>query len=554
MARKDASIIGIDLHDEEIRVVQVAYKGGKPTVLKAFSAPMTSGSIARGMIYEPGGTVSRGTIYEPASVSLTLRRLLETSGIPASARAVIGVSSEGVSFRTIAVPPCSPSELPVLVAGEVEHLCLVPPGGAYDFIPLFFQGDEDPASSNSVSVVAADGGLVGGLRDIAEQSGLQVEAFEPTSLAILRTAAQELPSNGTAFVLSIGTSVSDTAFFLDGQPLSIRRIDIGGTSLIQTFVPSPIPGETPETSESAAYYSHIDESSVMRLALEVQRTLEYVQRDDPERMAIDRVYLAVEDAGMEALVDHLAQRLGLPVSLVTPPANLQTDGGDPLTFSVAYGLATYSYEGFAVATPRVDLYSAQRSKAKHGATLRNFWGAIAVSGVAVALGVIGCFLYGRQIARMEARSKDLIAQTKTLRDETQKLLSDRADDTARYRALRKEGIPVGTIMDYVVSSIDPTIGLKFVAVGEDNKVRIAGEAKDEAGLVRATQNLQRSAILTDLRVDQFMRDPKKTPMVLAFELSGMTVTADRLKQKDLPQTVVTQAVIPPQNAMSGGKS
>ncbi|RYG24870.1 hypothetical protein EON82_09175, partial [bacterium] len=60
MSRKDASIIGIDLHDEEIRLVQVVYKGGKPMVAKAFSAPMAAGAISRGMIYEPGGAVSRG--------------------------------------------------------------------------------------------------------------------------------------------------------------------------------------------------------------------------------------------------------------------------------------------------------------------------------------------------------------------------------------------------------------------------------------------------------------------------------------------------------------
>jgi hypothetical protein len=42
-------------------------------------------------------------------------------------------------------------------------------------------------------------------------------------------------------------------------------------------------------------------------------------------------------------------------------------------------------------------------------------------------------------------------------------------------------------------------------------------------------------------------------MVLAFELSGMTVTADRLKQKDLAHTVVTQTAIP-QPGLTGGKS
>ncbi len=524
MSRRDSTTLGIDLNEREIRLVQAGVKGGRPFVAKAAATPL------------PYGAVAHGIVMEPATLIVALRRALAEFGVSGPTKAVIGVSGEQAGFRTVSVPPCPDAELPTLIAGEIALQGSTGMGGPYDFFPLFPAG-APVGGLRPFAVVDVDAGVTQSLFEIAEEVGLGVQAFEPTPLALLRTAVAELPATANAFALVVGPSVTDAAYFIGGKLAAFRRLDVGANGLVQSFAPSSFYGETDsmygspfeEPEAPLEGYSHIDQGTVDRLALEAQRTMEYVQRGDPEGSAIHEVILVADDPEVEPLAAMLERRFGLTVKLVRPPSETGAQGES--RYGVAYGLALRAAHA-GVATPAADLFSAHRTEAKRVETKRNFYGSLLVAGLAAAVGVAGCFLYNRQIAAVKKRSGAVLAQIAAVKKTTDARLDARADEALLYKTLRAEGVPLGTMMDYVVGGIDPTVGLKFVSISDDLKVRIAGEARDETALVRTTQALQSSPVLKGVAVERFDRGgPKDQAPVLTFEVSATTVPADRLKQE-----------------------
>ena len=199
MVRKDSNILGIDLHDEEIRVVQIGSRSNKPFLGKVGRAPM------------PEGAVLNGRILHVGPVAVALRLLLNSMGITSAAKAVVGVLGDSTTLRTLSVPPVPDNELPTIIAGEVSHYNLVhSEGGAYIYLrlnPPSRSGGADSSSGQSsgdkretwldpdateqnpsvVTVMAVEEDILLSLDDTITQANVNVEAMEPSQYAMYRT-------------------------------------------------------------------------------------------------------------------------------------------------------------------------------------------------------------------------------------------------------------------------------------------------------------------------------------------------------------------------------
>ncbi|RYG27101.1 hypothetical protein EON82_00675 [bacterium] len=534
MARKVTSLLGIDLEDYEVRVVEIRYRLGKPSIAQIARAPI------------PPGAVSRGIVVEPGLVAVALRRLLDSMNFE-KAEAVFGVADSQTLFRAFTVPFCSEEELPTIVEGEIEHHNLVHSDeGLHDFFRLHSPAPVE-GEPISLTVVAANESATNGLREVAERAGVTIAAIEPSSLAMLRSAALSIPASQVTFVMLVGTTATDTAFFIGGRLTAFRRIEVGSNSLVQNMAPalgleqSPTAVEWGEESYTAGRGDgsnlQISDNSVDRLANETRHTLEYLRRRYPDFAVFDRIHLVVNQSWFDALPQMLEGRLGSDVELVRLPAGdydapdaiLNLAGPEALRFMTAYGLAAYEAVPTGIRLPEVDLFSKQRKVARRAGSKRNFLGSILVSAVAIVLGVTGLVLFNRQISRVDAETKLLTHQTEEVRGKIDLVVAARLKKAAQYKALRKEGIPLGVVMDYVVGSIRPGVGLKSVAVGDDLGVKITGDALTESDLIETTRNLQNSPVLSGITVNQFSRPAKMAGTPVAFELSAKTVTAARLK-------------------------
>ncbi len=522
MRRNDPLSLGIEIDEREIRLVQVGAKGA---VAHASTHPI------------PPGAVMGGVIFETSTVIVVLRRALEALGSPVSA--AFAVPGEQSAFRTVTVPPCPDSELPALVASEIEHQGTLGASDAYGFFPLFPTDATD--TLRSLVVVGVDSAVTRSLVEVAEGSGLAVEVLEPTPLATLRTAMAELPPGTPTFVLIVGSSFTDAAIFSNGRLAALRRIDVGVDSLVRSFPMMAVEAspDDPEGSpaldrigmpphEPSVAYDEVgvslDGEVVDRLALEAQRTVDYVQRASRGEVAIDHVRILGADAQIAPLAAMLERRLGLTVEvprLPAPPGQMPD-----VRYSAAYGLAIRESAGGA--TPAVDLFSAERSAAQRVETKRYFLGSVLVAVLSVGVGLAGCLLYNGQIAASRRRCASIQADTEKARQAAQTAIAARSAEILRDQTLRREGVPAGPLMDVVTSGLDAGVGLKLVTIGDDLSVRLQGEARDETSLVRTAQALRGSPVLLDVAVDKFDRDDKSLDGVIKFELSGGTVSAGRI--------------------------
>jgi type IV pilus assembly protein PilM len=560
MARKEPTILGIDLHEQEIRVVQVNVRSNKPSFGKIGRAPM------------PEGAVLNGRILHPGPVAVALRLLLNSMGIGSTGRVVVGVLGDGTTLRTMSVPPVPDHELPTIIAGEVNHYGLVhTAGGAYSYLRLNPHnrgsspetkgsaapgdkretwldpeaGDQNPAV---VTVVAVEEDILNSLRETIEQANLTIEAIEPTQYAMFRTIMFAAGSSATLFALMVSPANTDVAFVHKGMIVGYRRIDIGSRLLtLEYTTTTDAPGAPQPTAIATDAYAHASPTSqggggsslnrlaVESLSLEVQRTLNYYQREFPSAAIEDHVYLAIDDARIDEVAGELSLSLGVAVEPIRPSVNAQesndsAESGSALSpiYSAAFGLAVHG-QTIMGRVPRLDLFSKQRAGVQQAETQRNFRGSIITSLFAIALGTTGYLLYHKQITSLEVETNNTTARTMAIKSKTGEALMERHKQEEQYKALRSEGIPVTEIIDYLANSFKPGNGLDTLSIAPDLSVTVMGQSVNEALMIDLYQTLQRCPVLTGMKIVRFGKMPPEQGVGVSFEIDGKAVSVGRIR-------------------------
>jgi Tfp pilus assembly PilM family ATPase len=575
MARKEPSILGIDLHEQEIRVVQVNVRSNRPTLGKIGRAPM------------PEGAVMNGRVLHPGPVAVALRLLLNSMGIGPTARAVIGVLGDGTTLRTMSVPPVPDHELPTIIAGEVNHYGLVrTAGGAYSFLRLNPHnrttpaeratqdsgdkretwldpeaGDQNPAV---VTVVAVEEEILTSLRETIEQANLTIEAIEPTQYGMFRTIMSTAGAGATLFALMVSPANTDVAFVHKGLIVGYRRIDIGSRLLALEYTtnadapgsPGPVAlgvdafGNTHPPSQGERSGS-LNRLAVESLSLEVQRTLNYYQREFPAAAIEDHVFLAIDDARIDDVARELTLSLGVSVEAIRPALNAQdspdsADTGAALSsiYAAAFGLAVHG-QPIMGRVPRIDLFTKQRAGVQQAETQRNFRGSVITSLLAIALGTIGYFLYHKQIADLQVATNDTTARTMQIKGKTSDALMQRRKQEDQYKALREEGVPVTEILDYLANSFRPGSGLDSILIQPDLSIAIQGESINEELMIDTYQTLQRCPVMTNMRIVKFAKLPPEMGVGVGFEVDGKAVSVGRIR---LAEEKKPPAIVPAPNS------
>ena len=560
MVRKDTSILGIDLHEQEIRVVQMSSRANKLTLGKFGRAPM------------PEGAVQNGRVLHPGPVAVALRLLLNSMEIGNAGRTVVGVLGDGTTLRTMSVPPVPDHELPMIIAGEVNHYGLVhSPGGAYSYLRLNPHtrsssesrntqsgsdkretwldpeaGDQNPAV---VTVVAVEEDVLYSLQDTVEQSNLAIESIEPTQYAMFRSIMMAGGPGATLFALMISPANTDVAFVHKGLIVGYRRIDIGSRLLTLEYSTttdspgSPGPtamgvdayGNTRSNPNTASGPSGLNRLAVESLSLEVQRTLNYYQREFPEVTIEENLYLAIDDARIDVVAKELTLSLGVSIEPLRPTLHVQetpelADSSNALgpMYAAAFGLALHGQQIMG-RVPRIDLYSKQRAGVQQAETQRNFRGSIFASLLAIALGVTGYFLYNKQIVSLQVETNETVARANELKSKTNLVVQERQRQEDQYKALRSEGAPVIEIMDFISNSVKPGSGLDNIQIAPDYRVVIQGQSVNETLLIDFYETLQRCPVLTNIRIVRFGELVPEQGIGYGFEINGTAVSVGRIR-------------------------
>ncbi len=534
MPGKDRGLVGIELCRDELRAVYVRRHGARPEVAAAAFVRMPEGGLAAGVVEHPN------------IVAIALKRLLEEMRVPNGVGAVMGVPSEGITVRTLSVPPAPDEELATIVAGEVEHYRILRTKGSHAFVALTPPVKGTQATPISVVVAAAEEQVTRSLGELASQGGIEIAALEPVEFGQLRSAASAIGQDQTAFAILVGDISTDLAAFSKGQLWFYRRVEYGARQLVpsskDTTPIHPFGDDIallPTSQEATQKYS---ESMVEALASEINRSIEYLSREYKEHAQFSRLHVAVGEALLSDIATPLGEQISLPIEVLPPSGGFvvasdgasRLSGPEGLRYGAAFGLAIREQLTVSGALPRVDLYASERSAFAGQMVRRNLTGSVVASVVAIGAAVAGYFLYGSQTAVLNADMDRAKAHTAELTTEADAMTAKHQARSKQIDVLSNDAAPAIPLMDMIATSLDQGVGIQSLTVNPDRTVTITAEAVDAASMLHTVENIQRIPILQNVMVQTFNTKNEHLAGV-AFTVAAKTLPLSSVRTIPAPQ-------------------
>lgn len=221
-ARRRCWLLGVDIGNTSIKIVEVRRKRGKTVVTRFASFPT------------PAGAVKDGKLGAGAEIGRAVRQALRAGGFRAG-RAVVALGSQAFIARWVELPALSPRELREALGWEVKQY--LPPGYEgevmdYAFLPAAGTGD----GKRPVMVVASPQEVVGAYVKTLREARLRPVAVEIEPLAQLRALAfcggrQSVEGGEPMAILDLGASGARLSIFLEGTLRLTRQLAGGGRAL-----------------------------------------------------------------------------------------------------------------------------------------------------------------------------------------------------------------------------------------------------------------------------------------------------------------------------------
>lgn len=520
MALTEQTLLGIQLGEHEIRVLELKSRSGRTWISKVASAATPIGSIVQ------------GEVANATNVEFTVKRLLEQISASNGARAVIGIPSGGSALQTISVPAAPDSELPAIVAGEVEHYNIVKgTGGSHAFVKLATAIKSDAPQPVLVTVIGAERQTIHAIQSVADACGLNLVAIEPSEYGMLRTTITSRATNGDAILVMVTDHAADIAFVHDGKPHFYRRTELSAKVLARPVAAASV-GDARVIEEGPIHKPAGDQ-----IVSELLRTVEYVEREFAPMYQIGQVFIAVDSVEMEPVAEFIRDRIPLPVALIRAPAGEAATkeisermlAADGLRYTSAYGLAARILPSMAKVIPNLDLFARERVRVAHQYERRKIYASGAISLLSLALGFTGHLMFKNQSVEVERRIDGIHRQVAGLTSTATLTVEARNRAAEQYRLLSREGVPVGYLLDSIALSLYPGLGIREVSIDNSLSVGISGEALREPEMISMVEALQKSPLLSDVHVRSFGRVGPRGSQGLKFEIAAITVAGDRIR-------------------------
>lgn len=488
----------------------------------------------------PEGGMGHGEVAQPPLVAIALKSLLGDMRVPGGVPAVIGIPSEGVTVRTLNVPPAPDEEIATIVAGEVEHYRILRSKGSFAYVPLTPPVHGEGSQPISVVIAAAEEQVTRSIGELAGKAEVRLVALEPTEFGQLRAAVAAIGQQQTVFAILIGDIATDLAVFSKGQLWFYRRLDYGAMNLAPDRRPvgSMISAFTDDDlilPEEPAETQKYNESILDGMCAEISRSVDYLRREYKEHAQFAVLHVSIDDPALEDIAPHLSERLGIAVETIAPcggvsihPDATEATGPDGFRYTAAFGLAIRDSLAFTASLPRVDLYEVERTAVQTQILRRNLTGSFITSGVAILFGILGYWLYGRQISTLSEQTEHARSHAAALKTQAATATEQHQMRSVQVKALSAEGVPPTAVTDFIAGSLDPGVGIDNLSVSADKTVMITADAVDEAGMLRTVENLQRVPIFQNVMVQTFSRKSDRESG-LSFTVVAKTLAASQVR-------------------------
>lgn len=510
--------IGLYIGEEQIRAVKLR-RSGRGVVLQAL------GSVAT-----PPGAMSGGVVLDAKLLADAIRRLLRGYDITGNS-AVVALPARTATSRVLELPKMNVEDLRTVVAGEMEHYRMIPPGqGTFDFIPL-----GEVVSGEQVRLrlllIAADKRIVDSYREALRLAGLQLEALEPFSLAAARAAYPALGSGGVALV-AVSARGTELSIFDSGMLRYSRQIDTGSMDLIRgssSVRLEAAAGGDPQQAppeQQPDLLARANAGGLQTLQFEIQRSFDFYHRESPEAAQVERILLCADSDQLQGLEAYLAENLGLPVAACEPfrglhfaesqfnPDFLARVGS---AFAPAVGLALRALEEVPEA-PGMDLSLTGRESILEKVAPRRLVWALALSILLVLAAVIGAWQLHRAL---QQREQELAATQARLaeiaRTEEEQTRAARRVQEAQA-IVQLGGLPWSDILFQVAEFMPQRSWLTNLSSDSTNSLSLEGGAMSADSVATLMDSLARSPLFSMPRMTSIQKDPSKSQPTVKFQI------------------------------------
>lgn len=341
--RREEPYLSVDIGSNNIKVVEVGDRGGQLHVLNAAVLPT------------PASAIQNNMVYETAAVAEATRAARDSRGMRAR-RVITAVPGPAVIIKRVTLPAQS--------ARELENTILFEAG---NFIPedlenvnLDYQITDylDDGKRMEVLLVAAKKEIVASYSETIRSAGLTPVVIDVDYFALenmFETNYDPVPDRVIALV-NIGARYSSINILKGGRSTFTGDVPVGGRDITEAVVRDL--GVSVEQAEAikaghgdgkvdAEQASAIIASAASALIEEIHHAVSFFWTAATDE-TIDAIYLSGGVAHMPGLPQQLSERVGAPVEIANPFAQISLDASvdqpdlraHAAEFAVAIGLAT----------------------------------------------------------------------------------------------------------------------------------------------------------------------------------------------------------------------
>ncbi len=220
------AVLGLDIGSDTIKVVEMAGKRGRLTLVNYGIAPT------------PPGAVANGDIADVEQIAEAITGLLKNRRIKSRSVVTSVQGQQSVVVRIIKVHRVSKSELDENMRFEVErHIPFSASSFIMDYVPIDRPGDSPDSPSMEVLFAAAVDSMIEDHFAALQAAKLKPAAIDVQPLALSHSLVEGVDLEGgqeqTIALVNIGANSTDLGVIKDGLLHFPRSIPIGGRSITQ---------------------------------------------------------------------------------------------------------------------------------------------------------------------------------------------------------------------------------------------------------------------------------------------------------------------------------
>ena len=217
-----SEFFGLDIGNSSVRVVQLSNNSSGPRQLMRYAMAPIDGKLA-----QSDSQADRQKVAE------VIKALIEQAQIKTK-NVAVGIPSSKVFSIVVDIDRLAPAELAKTIKYQADSL--IPTQIEDSKIDWAVIGDS-PKDANKVEVLLSSvpNDFVESRLDLLESIGLNVVAFEPDNLSMVRSIVDPTVTQ-SQMVIDIGSKSTDLVITMAGTPRLIRAIPTGSDAIIKSAI------------------------------------------------------------------------------------------------------------------------------------------------------------------------------------------------------------------------------------------------------------------------------------------------------------------------------